>query len=542
MQVGSVSPDGRTGAWASVDAFQNSSADPRAFAYMGTNTNHWQVSSFITHEVGHTLGLDHDGSTAPPATYFGGHLTPSGMRWSPNMGISWGNDVFDQWSKGEYANATTTEDDLAIITRPKNFGYRADDAGNTPAAATPLAVSASKFTQAGVIEQRADKDVYSFTLSRTADVTLNIDPAVLGANLDVLAKLYSASGLVATSNPTDSLAASFQVTLPAGKYFIEVDGTGQGDPRTNGYSDYGSIGQYTVTGTLDSGGLAVAVADGTYSLGNAKSGLALAAPAGARVGSQVIQAALSDNGGQQWEVRAAGSGYYTITNVATGLRLDNAGNSTTAGTRIVLWTAHGGDNQLWSFRSVYGGGTEIVNKRSGLVLDVSGGSRAAGAPVIQWSSHQGANQQWSFNPVLAGTFALRNANSGLVADVPGGSTTAGTGLVQWGLSGTAGAANQQWVVRQVAGGYHVITNVRSGQALTGGSTAGSAAVQKQVTGTPTDAQLWSFVPQAGGGYAIVNKASGLSLDVTGGSTSYNAKLVTTAYTGAQSQTWGPTRV
>jgi len=70
-------------------------------------------------------------------------------------------------------------------------------------------------------------------------------------NLDIAAALYDASGtLVSTNNPTKSLTASFNQTLTAGTYFLKVDGVGFGDPLTTGYSDYGSLGGYLVTGTL----------------------------------------------------------------------------------------------------------------------------------------------------------------------------------------------------------------------------------------------------------------------------------------------------
>ena len=65
------------------------------------------------HEAGHTLGLRHDGvlamGTKPASAYYAGTTA-----WGPIMGSATWRAV-SQWSKGEYAGASNTEDDLAVI-------------------------------------------------------------------------------------------------------------------------------------------------------------------------------------------------------------------------------------------------------------------------------------------------------------------------------------------------------------------------------------------------------------------------------------------
>jgi hypothetical protein len=82
--------------------------------------------------------------------------------------------------------------------------------------------------------------------------TLEIDPLAVGANLDLLAELYDSSGtLIEFSNPVESLDASFALSLPvADSYFLRISGTGKGDPLSDGYTDYGSLGHYRITGTI----------------------------------------------------------------------------------------------------------------------------------------------------------------------------------------------------------------------------------------------------------------------------------------------------
>jgi hypothetical protein len=199
----------------------------------------------ISHEVGHTLGLAHDGRTSPSEGYYGGHGSGA-TGWAPIMGVGYYRSLV-QWSKGEYANADNKQDDLQIITSNNGFGYRADDYGNTIGTAyAPAGIGPTAQVFPGVIERSTDVDVFSFS---TLDVvTASISPAAISPNLDVLAEIWDSSGSVLfTSNPVDALDASFSLTVSPGSYFLAVRGTGKGDPLATGYTSYASLGQYTVS-------------------------------------------------------------------------------------------------------------------------------------------------------------------------------------------------------------------------------------------------------------------------------------------------------
>ena len=83
----------------------------------------------ISHEIGHTLGLGHDGRITPDEGYYGGHGSGS-TGWAPIMGVGYYQPVA-QWSKGEYTSANNTENDLVMITGKAGAGYRVDDTGNS---------------------------------------------------------------------------------------------------------------------------------------------------------------------------------------------------------------------------------------------------------------------------------------------------------------------------------------------------------------------------------------------------------------------------
>ena len=238
------------GGVAYLDSF-NWNTDTPAFVFENAlgNGNEKYTAEAISHEVGHALGLDHDGRNSPVEGYYQGQGSGE-TGWAPIMGVGYYQNL-SQWSKGQYGAANNLEDDLQIITTRNGFGYRVDDAGNTIGTAKALTISGTAVSGNGIIERNTDVDFYSFVADAGA-ITLNVNPAERGANLDILAELYSADGtLIATSNPIDGLAASISTTLAtAGTYYLKIDGVGKGDPLTTGYSDYGSLGQYFISGNI----------------------------------------------------------------------------------------------------------------------------------------------------------------------------------------------------------------------------------------------------------------------------------------------------
>jgi hypothetical protein len=214
------------------------------------------IAEAVSHEVGHNVGLDHDGTAA--AGYFGGHNA-----WAPIMGNSYGRPI-SQWSAGEYDGATrppgtlqTNPDDLTVINQ-NGLSYQPDDHGNTIGTASPM--SAVTRTASGLITTREDRDVFAFTPSCSGNVTFTVTPAPTSPNLDVRLRLLSGTGSeLAADNPVSGafdsdvatgMGAGAAVPVSSGSpVYVEVDGVGAGSPASNGYSDYASIGRYTVDAT-----------------------------------------------------------------------------------------------------------------------------------------------------------------------------------------------------------------------------------------------------------------------------------------------------
>ncbi|MFN6480292.1 hypothetical protein, partial [Nostoc sp. DedQUE07] len=228
----------------------NWNSDTPAFVFVeNAFDDEKDTAELISHEVGHTLGLKHDGQITPAQEYYLGHPTGE-TGWAPIMGAAY-YDELTQWSKGEYASANNTEDDLQIITTQNGFTYRADDCGDTIATAKPLTISSTSVSGSGIIERNTDLDFYSF-VTGSGLISLTVNPFSPGPNLDILAELYNSAGtLIASSNPTDLLSASITANVVAGNYYLKIDGIGKEDPLATGYTDYGSLGQYFISGTLN---------------------------------------------------------------------------------------------------------------------------------------------------------------------------------------------------------------------------------------------------------------------------------------------------
>jgi uncharacterized protein YdeI (BOF family) len=272
-------------------------------ANLGNNAKN--IAEATSHEVGHNLGLDHDGTST--AGYYSGHGD-----WAPIMGVGYYKSV-TQWSKGEYTGANNQQDDLAIV---QNYGIPviADDYGSTISSATAL--SGTSINVSGLITTRTDVDVFKFSTG-SGNVTINLSPASLGANLDIEAKILDSAGnVIAVSNPT-GLAASFNQYLNVGTYYLAVDGVGAGDLAT-GYSDYASIGRYSIAGTL------IATNTCTFSINSTSANVTAIEATGS--------VELTTTSGCSWTATSNASSWLSVTNNLSGTSSGTVGYLVAANT------------------------------------------------------------------------------------------------------------------------------------------------------------------------------------------------------------------
>jgi autotransporter-associated beta strand protein len=208
----------------------------------------------ISHEVGHALNLSHDGRTSPSEEYYGGHGSGA-TGWAPIMGVGYYQNL-SQWSKGEYLNSNQTQDDLSIIVNNNNeVDYRADDTGEVLATARYLEIASNNtVANEGIIETTGDVDAFRFATAGGL-ATLNVNTVSLNPNLDIQAELVNAAthAVVASNNPDAAINAVVAATLAAGEYLLRVRGVGRGNVLGDGYTNYGSLGSYLISGSVVGG-------------------------------------------------------------------------------------------------------------------------------------------------------------------------------------------------------------------------------------------------------------------------------------------------
>ncbi|GJM21137.1 MAG: hypothetical protein DHS20C15_10520 [Planctomycetota bacterium] len=245
-----------TGGIAFLFAFGLDSDNP-AFVF-NKSINAGSMSA--SHEVGHNLGLFHDG--LDDSSYHPG--TGSGdTSWGPIMGAPFSSNLV-QWSNGDYSGSTTTEDDLdIIISSPNNLTWLADDHGDTAGTASAMTPDTScpaefSATAEGMLADRFDLDAHSF-VHHGGVVDFEARPLEPGGNLDISMELFDANDVsLATVNPSEDLNALLSIDLAPGEYRIVLEGVG----KPGEYSDYSTIGQYTLTAAGDTSGLIALIGDG----------------------------------------------------------------------------------------------------------------------------------------------------------------------------------------------------------------------------------------------------------------------------------------
>jgi Metallo-peptidase family M12/Viral BACON domain len=411
---GASNPGGGGGV-AYIDVFATSSYATYRPAWIYFNNlanNDSYIAEAVSHEIGHNMGLSHDGTSS--TGYYRGHGSGE-ISWAPIMGTAYNQNV-SQWSKGEYYQANNTQDDLAVIAG--KLTYATDDHGGTRTSATPLVISGgagivsttpeddptnSDKSNKGVLERGTDVDIFSF-VSGSGPVNLAVNPWITpsgtrGGNVDLLVELYDEGGrLLLASNDADKTGAVINTTLAQGRYYLYVKNSAAGNPLVSpptGYTAYASLGQYFITGTITPG---TGFVDPPLA--------ALQATNLTQPGQAMIQFSVTYSNSVPINVSTIDSNDIRITGpdgydqLAALVSLDVASNGTPR-TAAYAVTAPGGGN--WSPAH---NGTYQISMQAGQVKDTASTAVAAGplgvfdvsVPVSFYAANMDTDPGWTLQP------------------------------------------------------------------------------------------------------------------------------------------------
>ena len=276
--------------------------------------------------------------------------------------------------------------------------YRPDDHGGTVAAATKLSADSNSATVGGVIERNTDLDFFRMD-AIGGSLSVNADPAPNGANLRLEVKLYNSGGvLLQTATSADVSGASggtqpvtLNRTVAAGVFYVSVDGIGNGNPLTTGYSDYASIGQYniTVTGVVPGGFTWTPATAGTKQWNTSANWAAAIVP------------------------NAAGA-TVRINNDITGNQTIQLASATTLGSLDL-----GDSNSTHAFTLASSGGSMVFNNsgNAAILSKTTGGNDTISVPVSLANNlilTQSASGTLAFSGGISGAKALTKTGAGTV--------------------------------------------------------------------------------------------------------------------------------
>lgn len=215
------------------------------------------IAEACAHEAGHALGLQHqstyNSSCQKTAEYAGGQGSGE-IGWAPIMGVGYYKNL-TTWHYGTNASGCNEmQNDIGIIAGPENgFGLRSDEHGDTHTTATEVSLSQPTFSITGIVNQSTDKDVFQLRLTHAQNLKLtaipqNVGAGNSGADVDIKISLLNDAGdTVGSYNPSLLLNAGIDTNLLQGTYYLVAEGVD--NPNLG---DYGSVGYYSVNGSVNS--------------------------------------------------------------------------------------------------------------------------------------------------------------------------------------------------------------------------------------------------------------------------------------------------
>lgn len=214
------------------------------------------IGEAASHEIGHTLGLQHQSTydnNCGLVTEYAEGRGEGEIGWAPIMGVGYYKNL-TTWTVGpNILSCDSIQNDIEVICNgEQKIGLLTDDYDNSILKASRVNVQANNFQSHGMITNETDKDVFKVVVNTTSVLKAKAVPGSTGngnsgANIDIKLSLLDSKGDTLTrANPANLLSASIDTNLKAGTYYLAIDGV-----ANQNLDDYGSIGYYVLGGSLD---------------------------------------------------------------------------------------------------------------------------------------------------------------------------------------------------------------------------------------------------------------------------------------------------
>ncbi|MBT1182009.1 RICIN domain-containing protein [Bifidobacterium sp. CP2] len=234
--------------------------------------------------------------------------------------------------------------------------------------------------------------------------------------------------------------------------------------------------------------------------------------------------------------------YYINSAKKNSAGVEIAGGNTANGVKTQLYDANRTKAQQFTFTKQSDGSYVIKNVGAGRVLDVSGGNAGNNATVQQYDANGSAAQRWFIRDSGAGWY-LQSALGNWVLDIAGGNTANGTTVA---LYEPNGSDAQKFSLASVSASTRVPTGtsvrLRSVKNttyvidMTGASTTNNAKTQLYAW-NGSAAQIYRFKEIGNGVYEIANANSGKTLETAGGRTGNSVAIQQYTSNGTAAQRW-----
>ena len=230
------------------------------------------IAEAASHEAGHNLNLKHDGRIMPSEEYYkGGGRSPG---WAPIMGNSYAS-ILTQFSRGDYASASNSENDFTLI-QDQGVARYGDADNNSFEQASMIDLDSSGY--GSLVDSIAinsydgleapDFDYFKFISPVNGIVDLKVNNALIYAdpldtamfkasdlpagfgNLHLDAQIYGNSGEVLAdwnnNNALDVSQLSYSGLVSGETYLIRIQANSNLPDQTYGESSWGSVGSYVL--------------------------------------------------------------------------------------------------------------------------------------------------------------------------------------------------------------------------------------------------------------------------------------------------------